>query len=144
MTESHISTLDLRYGVHGWEIWRTQDGGWVVRIHSKHTNIPHFNANRPTLTEALQVASEHKLLPVVTRRPVELARSGFTSRRIRNKWVLSYMDDDLLFNLANQTEVTKCIDRAINNRVVEISEWNRRFSAIVASGVEGVDYRIGE
>lgn len=58
------ATLDERYGAYGWSMWRAAIGGWVVKIEcDKSTH------SKPTIGQALQLAIDHKPLPVVPRRP---------------------------------------------------------------------------
>jgi hypothetical protein len=65
------ATLDGKYGPDGWAMWRAAIGGWVVKIEcDKSTH------SKPTISQALQLAIDHKPLPVVPRRPGLFSADG--------------------------------------------------------------------
>jgi hypothetical protein len=84
------AVLDERYGKDGWALWRAAIGGWVVKLDcDKSTH------SKPTIGQALQLAIDHKPLPVVPRRPSLFSADGASIYKSgRSGWRVEYKDRD--------------------------------------------------
>jgi hypothetical protein len=75
------ATLDERYGMDGWAMWRAAIGGWVVKLESDKSTH-----SRGTISLALQGAVNHKPLPVVPRRPSLFSADGADVYKSGSTW----------------------------------------------------------
>ncbi len=83
------ATLDERYGMDGWAMWRAAIGGWVVKLESDKSTH-----SRGTISLALQGAVNHKPLPVVPRRPSMFSASGAIVCKRAGGWGVEYQGRD--------------------------------------------------
>ena len=88
--DAMVASLDGKYGPYGWSMWRAAIGGWVVKLDcDKSTH------SKPTIGQALQLAVDHKPLPVVPRRPSLFSAAGAIVYKVRGGgWGVEYKGRD--------------------------------------------------
>jgi len=83
------ATLDERYGKNGWDMYRGIFF-WIARIHKDGSTH-----QGDTISQALQLAIDHKPLPMVPRRPSIFSASGAIVYKVRGGgWGVEYKGRD--------------------------------------------------
>ena len=84
-----VSTLDERYCMDGWAMWRAAIGGWVVKLECDQSTH-----SKPTISQALQAAIDYTPLPVVPRRPSLFSAAMAREYKSGNGWRVKYQGRD--------------------------------------------------
>jgi hypothetical protein len=130
------ATLDERYGMDGWAMWRTAIGGWVVKIESDKSTH-----SRDTIGQAMQAAIDHKLLPVVPRKPSLFFADGASIYESgRSGWRVEYKDRDRGVLLKTKELAKQWAKQEEKRASKAYDDWMDNYGWTLGK-VEGVDFR---
>ncbi|MCR9201466.1 MAG: hypothetical protein NXI04_22710 [Planctomycetaceae bacterium] len=120
-----------------WDIWRTEDRHWCVKISMSQQTQTFKNGG---LTKAMEAANNWKPLPLVPRQPRLLYESLFEPRKSGSKWELHYDGNYFGGGLKTKREALECAERLARKSQAAVNEWDVNYGWTAAK-VEGVDFR---
>ncbi len=129
------ATLDERYGMDGWAMWRAAIGGWVVKIESDKSTH-----SKPTIGQALQLAIDHKPLPVVPRRPIEFLAANAEIYKSGSLWRVCYNGRDWCVGARTKRAAWDWCEMTEYANKKEIENWEANYGWTLGKQ-EGVDFR---
>jgi len=129
------STLDGKYGPDGWSLWLTAIGGWVVKLEcDKSTH------SKPTISQAIRAAIDHKPLPVVPRRPSLFSASGADIYKSASLWRVRYDGRDCCVGARTKRAAWDWCEMTEYANKKAIENWEANYGWTLGKQ-EGVDFR---
>jgi hypothetical protein len=133
--DAMVQTLDERYGMDGWAMWRAAIGGWVVKIESDKSTH-----SKPTISQALQAAIDYKPLPVVPRRPSLFSASGADIYKSASLWRVRYDGRDCCVGARTKRAAWDWCEMTEYANKKAIENWEANYGWTLGKQ-EGVDFR---
>jgi hypothetical protein len=133
--DAMVQTLDERYGMDGWAMWRAAIGGWVVKIESDKSTH-----SKPTISQALQAAIDYKPLPVVPRRPSLFSASGADIYKSASLWRVRYDGRDCCVGARTKRAAWDWCEMTEYANKKAIEDWETNHGWTLGKQ-EGVDFR---
>ena len=131
-----VATLDGKYGLDGWSMWRAAIGGWVVKLESDKSTH-----SRGTISLALQGAVNHKPLPVVPRRPSLFSASGATVYKVSGGgWGVEFQGHDCCVWLPTKKMAEQWAKQEEERADKVYEDWMANYGWTLGKQ-EGVDFR---
>lgn len=128
-----IAELDARFPK--WELWRTADREWACR-----SAVGDQVQGAASLELALKSLLYYKPLPRIPRRPTLLMLDRFGVKKEGSKWLLQYDSRFYSRNYRTRTEAWSSARQAVELSSQYCAKWADKYSEIVASGKEGIDF----
>lgn len=124
----------------GWNLWRTAMGQWVVQIPvAGQSSLESFDGSELLLV--LQAALDYVPLPLIPRRPTVYSDDQFTIVKNSHRWVIKINGWPVYNNVATKKMAGEFIKRHIDRHAAAAKEWELKYAATVANGIEGKDFR---
>jgi hypothetical protein len=124
-----------------WELYRLSTGGWRAHAHDRHespaSDPAAVSATGATITEALAGLVAAPRLPVIPRQPMLVA---LTVVKV-DGW-FQVQDGGMFAGYRSRVkrEAVAAAERGEVAARERHEEWTARWAAVVAAGVEGVDF----
>lgn len=134
-----VDDLIARIDARGmcWDLYRTYDKRWLCRVEGEYR----LECADRSLTAVLAWAVDAQFMPVVPRRPPEvghyrLVRAESGSQR----WIVYATGGVVSARFTTKRAGQERIDKEISRQAEAIRAWSERWSRLVESGTEGVDF----
>jgi hypothetical protein len=136
-----VTLLDNRAAATGekWDLYRCHDGDWIVSLRGDDKEADR-STRGTTIAAALVAALDSPRLPVVPPTPTVLRASQMTVAKDGNSWKLVYPDGNWFGRSATKRGALEVAARIEAISIAAFDDWCARYGALVANGVEGVDY----
>ena len=128
-----IAELDARFPA--WELWRTADREWACR-----SSVGDQVQGAASLELALKSLLYYKPLPRIPRRPTLLMINRFTAQQSGSKWSLLYDGRGYSYDFATKKQAMTYAGTMSRMSSINFKSWHMKYSEIVASGKEGIDF----
>ena len=132
-TEELIRKLDEKHP--GWNLWRTADLGWVVKIKRDGHLL-----GGPTLTATLAFALEHTVLPRIPRQPELMGENLATIRKVDGRFAAFYDGKEWCGGFKLKRDAVAFIDRTVEKNTAARAIWVRKYFPLIDGKTEGVDF----
>lgn len=128
-----IAELDARFPK--WELWRTADKEWACR-----SAVGDPVQGAASLELALKSLLYYKPLPRIPRRPTLLTLDMFEVKKLDGKWAIECQHRPYFWNIETRKKAMAIADQAVEHSSKRCADWANKYSEIVASGKEGIDF----
>lgn len=139
LVQDLVQQLDAKYP--GWDMYRSAIKQWIFQL--RRSNAPNIVLEAETIEGLLQMALDHKDLPIVPPRPRPMCMSVATFRKEGSKWIWYYDGKHHQGNFPSKKAATELAEKVIANHNQCIDNWLEKYGPLVASGTEGIDYITG-
>lgn len=129
-----VATIDEKCN-GAFQLGRTDDGQWVIRLDGDSSAI-----TAASLGELLDKAVAYKVPKAIPRRPLLYTEADMTFTKTSGAWRLTFSNGSSA-GYRTYEEAMRIARFYIENSKQKCEEWDEKYSQLVASGIEGVDYR---
>jgi hypothetical protein len=121
-----------------WDLYRCFDGDWIVALRGDDKAADR-EARGATIATALEAAINSHRLPVVPPAPTILRAWQALITKSSTWWALSYQNGGFC-HASTKKAALEAAGRIEARTVAEYDAWVDKYGALVANGIEGVDY----
>lgn len=139
--DAMVAALDERSATTNekWDLYRCFDGDWIVALRGDD-KAGDREARGATIATALEAAINSHRLPVVPPAPTILRACMMTVTKEGNSWKMVYPDGTWYGRSSTKKAALEAAARIEARTVAAHDAWVDKYGALVANGVEGVDY----
>lgn len=130
-----VESMDLRF--KAWTVYRNADNNWIVAIRDDGETF-----TGKTLSNALDMASKHRVIPIIPRCPSRLFLSMFEAVKDSHRkghWTLLYDRKPFHVSTKTKADAMKSAEGFASRSEKEIDEWQAEYGTI-SMGVPGKDF----
>jgi hypothetical protein len=139
--DAMVAALDGRSAATNekWDLYRCFDGDWIVALRGDDKAADR-EARGATIVTALEAAINSPRLPTVPPAPTILRACTMTVAKEGNSWKIVYPDGTWFGRSPTKKAAVATVARIEARTVEAYDAWVDKYGALVANGVEGVDY----